>query len=381
MLGMQHLDRDPGLGGHVDRRVARCRALLGPLAPRLADPSNAAARRCRALGPTARARPRPARATARGPSNAGPPMPRAPRAWGEQQPARRATPGRREQQLADPSTPRPADAARSPEHRSRNTAAGASNSSRTRATPRPADAARSSDRSRNTVGASNKCPTPPGRPTGRTAGARALDTGRLAGDPAARRARRSGGPTSPTAPTRIRPALTRADRPPRGRHWTAGLSGGGRCSCVVDDGLLVLPRAVSRFHVGRRGRALPREMHRVPAAVGVRAEVDRLAAVAPLGSANVGGGDGMGFCSHAQRLATGQFHLASARDHLPVFCPAQVSGCLPRAFRWSSPPRSLVTSSVLLGLCGERRAGLADARFRCACGCRAARSDPTSGRR
>lgn len=58
-----------------------------------------------------------------------------------------------------------------------------------------------------------------------------------------------------------------------------------------------------------------------------------------------------------------------------MFCPAQVSGCLPRAFRWSSHPRSFITSSVLLGLCGERRAGLADARFRCPCGCQAARSD------
>ncbi len=64
----------------------------------------------------------------------------------------------------------------------------------------------------------------------------------------------------------------------------------------------------------------------------------------------------MGFCSHAQSLATGQFHLASAPGHLPVFCPAQVSGCCPRAFRWSSSPRSFITSSVLFGLCGERHA-------------------------
>ena len=55
--------------------------------------------------------------------------------------------------------------------------------------------------------------------------------------------------------------------------------------------------------------------------------------------------------SCSERLATGQFHLASARGYLPVFCPARVSGCLPRAFRWSSPPRPFITSSVLLGLC------------------------------
>ena len=55
--------------------------------------------------------------------------------------------------------------------------------------------------------------------------------------------------------------------------------------------------------------------------------------------------------SCSERLATGQFHLASVRGHLPVFCPVRVSGCLPRAFRWSSPPRPFITSSVLLGLC------------------------------
>lgn len=49
--------------------------------------------------------------------------------------------------------------------------------------------------------------------------------------------------------------------------------------------------------------------------------------------------------------------------HVPVLCPAQVSGCLPRAFRSSSPPRSFIASFVLLGPCDERRAGLTDARF------------------
>ena len=121
--------------------------------------------------------------------------------------------------------------------------------------------------------------------------------------------------------------------------------------------LLVLPRAVSRFHVGRRG--LPRQVHRVAAAIGVRAEVDRLAAVAPLGGANVGGGDGMGFCSHAQRVATGQFHLASARGHLPCSAPHRYLAVFLGLFvsRYLRGPSSRLPS------CSERPAGLTDARF------------------
>ena len=73
------------------------------------------------------------------------------------------------------------------------------------------------------------------RPADRvTAGARALDTGRLPGDPPAR-------------------------RPPRGRHWTAGLSGGGRRSCVVDGGVGPLSSASRRQPVSRRatGKGTP----------------------------------------------------------------------------------------------------------------------------
>ena len=168
------------------------------------------------------------------------------------------------------------------------------------------------------------------RPADRvTAGARALDTGRLAGDPPAR-------------------------RPPRGRHWTAGLSGGGRRSCVVDGGVGPLSSASRRQPVSRRATGKGTPEANAPGGDGRWGACGSRSACRSCTAwwckRRRGGTDLIVF-SCSERLATGQFHLASARGHLPVFCPARVSGCLPRAFRWSSPPRPFITSSVLLGLC------------------------------
>jgi len=92
-----------------------CRALTEPRARATARASsNTGSPRATARGPEQRQHADAARVEQRRVAATEPPA--------RQQPTRRATPDRREQQLADPSNARPADAARSSEPRTRATA-------------------------------------------------------------------------------------------------------------------------------------------------------------------------------------------------------------------------------------------------------------------